>query len=428
MNDSVDNIVIKAGNTVYNVGPFLGRGTFGKCFVVMNTRDSQFYAAKIIEKEFQEKYKATNVLQEIEIHRRLNHENIVKLYEFFEDCKYIYTILELCKNRSLLEMYKRRKVLTEPEVRYFMLQVLAAIGYLHQQNIIHRDLKLSNLYISDGMRIKLGDFGLATFYRDNRRRVTACGTPNYVAPEIVSGQGHGSEADVWSIGCICYTLLVGSCPFEAGSLKDTYLRIRSCLYTIPQHINKQAADMLRRTLVLGPQDRPTVNELAQDDFFHTGFTPRDLPPMCLTTAPRFAPVCNRLRFCTCGEVDEPWLLLKKLRSLLGDFLKAKPSTQPEPRQDLAESPSLQPVLWVRSWIDHSEKYCFAYRYNDGSVGLSLIDLTNIVLLANGFNVHYVDALGNEQYFTVNEHPDSVAVKVQLLLRFKVSMLITTFIT
>merc|ERR1712088_717777 len=173
--------------------------------------------------------------QEITLHQTLSHPYVVKLDSFFEDSNFVYIILELCRRRSLMELHKRRKAITEPETRYYMKQMLLGVQYLHDNKIIHRDLKLGNIFLNDNMEIKLGDFGLATKvdYEGERKR-TLCGTPNYIAPEVLTKKGHGFEVDIWSTGCIMYTLLVGKPPFETNSLKETYSRIKKNEYIIPE--------------------------------------------------------------------------------------------------------------------------------------------------------------------------------------------------
>ena len=103
----------------------------------------------------------------------------------------------------MMELQKRRKLLTEPEVRYYLHQLLEGCNYLHQNNIIHRDLKLGNIFLNSKLHVKIGDFGLATSVNfTGERKKTLCGTPNYIAPEILTKKGHSFEVDVWSIGCI----------------------------------------------------------------------------------------------------------------------------------------------------------------------------------------------------------------------------------
>lgn len=133
--------------------------------------------------------------------------------------------------QSMMELHKRRKAISEPETRFYMKQILSGVNYLHYQKIIHRDLKLGNLFLNDELQVKIGDFGLAAKIEyDGERKKTLCGTPNYIAPEILNKKGHSFEVDIWSIGCIMYTLLMGRPPFETSSLKETYSRIKKCDY------------------------------------------------------------------------------------------------------------------------------------------------------------------------------------------------------
>jgi polo-like kinase 1 len=150
------------------------------------------------------------------------------------------------------EMLKRRKRLTEPEARYYLCQLIGSLKYLHQNLVIHRDLKLGNLFIDSSMRIKVGDFGLATrvSHPDEKRR-TVCGTPNYIAPEILEGkEGHSFEVDIWSTGVILYTLLIGKPPFESKDVKSTYKRILANSFTFPDHVPicEHAKNLIRSIL------------------------------------------------------------------------------------------------------------------------------------------------------------------------------------
>lgn len=155
------------------------------------------------------------LLSEIKIHKSLHHPHIVQFENCFEDAENVYIFLELCTNKSLSEMLKRRKKLTYRETKHFMHQIISAVQYMHGHRIIHRDLKMGNIFINANMELKIGDFGLATKleFADEKKR-TICGTPNYIAPEIIEGiVGHSYEVDVWSCGVICYALLFGKPPF-----------------------------------------------------------------------------------------------------------------------------------------------------------------------------------------------------------------------
>lgn len=159
-------------------------------------------------------------------------------------------------------MIKRRKRLTEPEAAYFMKQILEATRYMHDQNVIHRDLKLGNLFLDRDMLIKVGDLGLATRVEDkDEKRKTICGTPNYIAPEIIQGdkakRGHSFEVDVWSMGVILYTVLIGKPPYEAKDVKATYQRILDNEYSFPRHIeiSPSAKSLIQALLQTLPTDR-----------------------------------------------------------------------------------------------------------------------------------------------------------------------------
>lgn len=227
------------------------------------------------------------MLQEINIHRSLSHPNVVRFLSFFDDNSNVYIILELCKQRSMMELHRRRPVVTDYECRFYIHQILGGVRYLHDNKIIHRDLKLGNLFLNDQLNVKIGDFGLATRIEfDGERKKTLCGTPNYIAPEILNKKGHSYEVDIWSIGCVMFTLLVGQPPFETKTLKDTYSKIKKCDYRLPHSLRKPAADMIMAMLRSDPEKRPSVHDCAKYPFLTDYFIPKYLPVSCLTCEPR----------------------------------------------------------------------------------------------------------------------------------------------
>lgn len=162
---------------------------------------------------------------EIKIHRSLDHPNIVRFQECFEDDDNVYMTLELCQSGSLMDMLRRRRRFTEPEARFFMVQLIGACHYMHTHQVIHRDLKLGNLFLDANMNVKVGDFGLAALIENpGERKKTICGTPNYIAPEVLfdTANGHSFEVDTWSIGVILYTLVIGRPPFQTKDVKSIY--------------------------------------------------------------------------------------------------------------------------------------------------------------------------------------------------------------
>ena len=154
------------------------------------------------------------------------------------------------------------------------MQIINSLKYLHAHRVIHRDLKLGNLFINDKMEVKLGDFGLATKLDfDGEKKRTICGTPNYIAPEVLEGKsGHSYEVDVWSLGVIIYTLIIGKPPFETSDVKATYKKIRMNAYSFPDHVHiSEAARSLISSILIGdPSKRPTLDEVIMHPFLNHG--------------------------------------------------------------------------------------------------------------------------------------------------------------
>ncbi|XP_074597855.1 serine/threonine-protein kinase polo [Brevipalpus obovatus] len=273
----------------YQRGKFLGKGGFARCYELIELPSKTIFAGKVIAKaQIKNSDQKEKMSQEIHIHRSIKHKNIVNFFSYFEDTNNIYIVLELCSKRSLMEMHKRRKVFSEPEIRYMVRQIALACHYLHSNKIVHRDLKLGNLFLNEDMEVKVGDFGLATkIVADHDRKLTLCGTPNYIAPEVLMKKGHGFEVDVWSLGCIVYTLFVGKPPFETSELKDTYKRIRNNDYEIPAHVPQEAKLFIQQMLRANPKERPTMESILKDTYLTKNYIPSKLPQSCLTMAPRF---------------------------------------------------------------------------------------------------------------------------------------------
>eukprot|EP00462_Mataza_sp_D1_P019146 CAMPEP_0175139226 /NCGR_PEP_ID=MMETSP0087-20121206/10782_1 /TAXON_ID=136419 /ORGANISM="Unknown Unknown, Strain D1" /LENGTH=729 /DNA_ID=CAMNT_0016422207 /DNA_START=89 /DNA_END=2278 /DNA_ORIENTATION=+ len=272
----------------YKRGRYLGKGGFAKCYELTSMDSNRTYAGKIIPKSSLAKPSSRKkLLNEIKIHRSIRDPNVVRFERFFEDKENVYILLELCPNHSLMELLKRRKRLTETETQYYMWQIVQTVKHLHSNNVIHRDLKLGNLFLSDKLEIKAGDFGLAArlSHPDERKR-TICGTPNYIAPEILDNQnGHSFEVDIWAMGVIMYTMLIGRPPFETASVKSTYKKIRANSYVFPSHIqiSKAAKELIVRILHSQPELRPTLDDMARHPFFTQSPIPSALPISCLNT-------------------------------------------------------------------------------------------------------------------------------------------------
>lgn len=231
-------------------------------------------ALKVISKEKLVKDNIANrIVNEIKIHRKLNHSCFVKLIDFFEDASNVYMCLELCSFGNFYHHIKRNGPLSEYEAGYVMYQLIDGLNYLHNQGFVHRDLKLSNILISGARslnqcpaqfqsrpfstqeettlyEIKVCDFGLAaSLGGPEEEHFTLCGTPNYIAPEIASQQAHGFPVDIWSAGCLFYSMVEGALPFDQGEdVAATLRRVVNGEYTQPSHLSPTALDFLNRLL------------------------------------------------------------------------------------------------------------------------------------------------------------------------------------
>ncbi|KAJ3309778.1 Cell cycle serine/threonine-protein kinase cdc5/MSD2 [Boothiomyces sp. JEL0838] len=258
----------------------LGQGGFAKCFKVQN--DINTYACKVVYKpSLKTQKQRSKLLSEIKIHKHLIHPNICRFVDCFEDEENVYIILELCTNKTFVDLLKRRKRLVNVEVRFYMWQLLDGI----------RDIKLGNLFLDENMNLQIGDFGLAAVIEnDGDRRKTVCGTPNYIAPEILfdTKNGHSFEVDTWSAGIVMYTLIIGQPPFQTKEVKAIYKKIRDNLYEFPPdiHITENAKFIITGLLHTKPECRPSIDEVMNHQFFKE-YMPKSIPVSALTTTPAF---------------------------------------------------------------------------------------------------------------------------------------------
>ncbi|XP_046453987.1 serine/threonine-protein kinase PLK1-like [Daphnia pulex] len=442
----------------YVRGKFLGKGGFAKCYELTDSATNQIFAGKIVSKHLlQKQHQKDKMAQEISIHRSLVHKHVVGFYSFFEDSNFVFIVLELCKRRSLMELHKRRKAITEPEARCFMHQLLLGVKHLHEHKIIHRDLKLGNIFLNEDMELKIGDFGLATKLDfDGERKKTLCGTPNYIAPEVLCKKGHSYEVDIWSMGCILYTLLVGHPPFETQSLKDTYSKIKKNEFHVPSRIGPLARTLIIKMLQADPSSRPTVDQCLNDDFMTQGYMPSRLPLSCLTMPPRFDPRLNNSLIAVrrpLGEINRdsplisnevqgvkgepvnspatadtpfpavpsgpsPQQLLRDLQQQLFKLFTSKPNEKVPLLMDEAEDPAAIPMVWVSKWVDYSDKYGFGYQLSDDTIGVIFNDLTKLLLHVDGKAIQYVERDGIEKYHTLDCYPPQMEKKMKLLAYFR----------
>lgn len=258
----------------YNVLNLLGKGGFACVYRAKCRRSGQEVAIKMIDKKLMKAADmVSRVRQEVEIHSRMKHPSILELYTYFEDQNYVYLVLELCHLGELHGYLKKnasnqmRMVLSEQEAATLMEQITSGMLYLHSHGILHRDLTLANLLLTRSMHVKIADFGLATrLEMPDEKHFTMCGTPNYISPEIAMRTSHGLEADVWSLGCMLYTFLVGRPPFDTDAVKSTLDRVIQAEYDLPDHLSAEAKDLIQLLLRKNPKERIALSDIPRHPF------------------------------------------------------------------------------------------------------------------------------------------------------------------
>ena len=250
----------------YEMGKILGQGAYAVVRVCTHLNEKIKYAIKSYDKyKLKEPHRRKNIRREIEIMKMLDHPNIVKMREAVKSHKHVHIVQEYFPGFSLGNYLKSRvsKKLPENEARKVFRQVLGAIDYLHGLNISHRDIKLDNILIDTKLNIKVIDFGFSSL--DDTKSKTFCGTPSYMAPEIVTRREYlPQKADIWALGVILYIILSGSFPFRAGNDKELYAKITEGIKELPESIPSAPKRLISKMLSQNPYKRPHTKELLNE--------------------------------------------------------------------------------------------------------------------------------------------------------------------
>nr|XP_033784796.1 serine/threonine-protein kinase 33 isoform X2 [Geotrypetes seraphini] len=272
---------------IYTFGRKLGQGSFGMVIEVTHKETGQKWAIKKVNKEKAGSIAVKLLEREVHILKTVNHEHIIHLAEIFETPKRMYLVMELCEGGELKEILQRKKHLSENETRHIIGSLASAIAYLHKKDIVHRDLKLENILIknseedsaeSSELNIKVTDFGLAVrkggVGSESMLQAT-CGTPIYMAPEVINAHDYSQQCDIWSIGVIMYMLLCGDPPFMGNSEEKLFELIKKGVLDFNDIVWKNVSDSakftLQQLLKVNPAYRITANELV-DNHWITGET------------------------------------------------------------------------------------------------------------------------------------------------------------
>jgi len=248
----------------YAIGQEIGRGAFSVVREGYHTKTGKRVAIKSIRNKA---IKNKLLMREIEIMKKVDHPNILKLYEVFESKNYLHLVLEHVTGGELFNHIVTRGEYSEKDASSIVRQIISAVAYLHTNNIAHRDLKPQNLLCSstDGNDIRVADFGLSKMFGNGESLKTCCGSPEYVAPEVLECKSYSKACDMWSVGIITYVLLTGRFPFWHKNKSQLYDLIRYANYGWPPglEISTEAQDLISHLLDKSPDKRYTAEQALQ---------------------------------------------------------------------------------------------------------------------------------------------------------------------
>ena len=256
----------------FDIKKELGSGAFGHVYLVVHKQTNAQYAIKAIDKRNKMNVEETPYFKrEIEVMYKVHHPNVVKLYGHFEDNNYCYFLMEYISKGNLYGLIPKdnKKRINTKVVATIMKDIISAVYYLHNMNppIIHRDIKPENILLNDGLVAKLTDFGWSNYIFNGIKRTTLCGTPVYMAPEIIREQPHDEKVDIWCIGVLLFELTSGTLPFQGETTEALKNNILNLKISWPKDINLDAKNLIIKILKIEPEQRISLTEIIQHDFF-----------------------------------------------------------------------------------------------------------------------------------------------------------------
>ncbi|XP_059317960.1 CBL-interacting protein kinase 2-like [Lycium ferocissimum] len=264
----------KKGNVLmqkYDLGRLLGQGNFAKVYYGRNLETGRSVAIKVIDKE--KVLKAGLIEQtkrEISVMALVEHPNVLQLYEVMATKSKIYLVVEHAKGGELFQKLTKGKLKEKLARKYFQ-QLISAVECCHSRGVYHRDLKPENVLLDDNGNLKVSDFGLSALAESKRQDGllhTTCGTPAYVAPEVINRKGYdGAKADIWSCGVILFVLLAGYLPFQDSNLMEMYGKIRKAEFKCPNWFPSEVRKLLSRILDPNPHTRISIAKIKENSWF-----------------------------------------------------------------------------------------------------------------------------------------------------------------
>ena len=264
----------------------LGQGSYGKVLLVRHNKTNIIYALKVIDKRLlliniEER---NQFLREVQIMYKIHHPNVVKLFGHFEDNTYCYLLMEFVEGGELFSYIPEngKSKISTHQIASIIRDVISAIYYMHHMNppIVHRDIKPENILVTSNMQAKLSDFGWSNYIQPGNKRNSICGSPVYLAPEMITRIGHDEKVDIWSIGVLLFELLTGDQAWAGDNVETVKYNICNLKISWPEDIDPLAADLISQILKIEPYERISLNDILNHPFFTQYFSN---PTSCLIT-------------------------------------------------------------------------------------------------------------------------------------------------
>ncbi|EFA83477.1 putative protein serine/threonine kinase [Heterostelium album PN500] len=270
MSGGIEKSPLQIGN--YRLDKTVGIGSFGKVKVAEHIKTGAKVAVKILNRnKIKFMRMDEKIRREIQNLKLFRHPHIIKLYEVIETPTDIFMVMEYVTGGELFDYIVKNGKLPEDESRRLFQQMISGIEYCHHHMVVHRDLKPENLLLDPTHKcIKIADFGLSNMMQDGDFLKTSCGSPNYAAPEVISGKLYaGPEVDVWSCGVILYAFLCAKLPFDDDHIPTLFKKIRDGVFVIPDYISPSCADLIKQMLIVDPVKRISISEIRKHPWFQT---------------------------------------------------------------------------------------------------------------------------------------------------------------
>uniref|UniRef100_A0A7N8XU91 Serine/threonine-protein kinase BRSK2-like n=1 Tax=Mastacembelus armatus TaxID=205130 RepID=A0A7N8XU91_9TELE len=264
------------GHSAQYVGPYrlektLGKGQTGLVKLGIHCITGQKVAIKIVNREKLSESVLMKVEREIAILKLIEHPHVLKLYDVYENNKYLYLVLEHVSGGELFDYLVKKGRLTPKEARKFFRQIISALDFCHSHSICHRDLKPENLLLDEKNNIRIADFGMASLQVGDSLLETSCGSPHYACPEVIRGEKYdGRRADVWSCGVILFALLVGALPFDHDNLRQLLEKVKSGVFHMPHFIPPDCQSLLKGMIEVNPEKRLTLEAIQKHTWYLGG--------------------------------------------------------------------------------------------------------------------------------------------------------------